>query len=116
MHARGAHHRAHRASGDHARPGRGRLHHDPAGSKLPDQLMRQSVFDQRHANQILLGSFDCFLDRQRHFARLAGAKPYVTGFVPDHHQRRERQILSALHHLGHAVDRDDLIFQIKSLS
>ena len=29
-----------------------------------------------------------------------------------HHQGRERQVLAALDHFGHAVDRDHLVFQL----
>jgi hypothetical protein len=39
----------------------------------------------------------------------------VSGLVADHDQRRERHVLSAFHNFGNPVDRDDLIFQIKSL-
>src|SRR2546422_2975563 len=115
MDADGPHHRAHSASGNHARSGRRRFEHDAASSKSPNQLMRQSVFDDRNPNQIFLRCLHRFFDRQGHFAGLPGTKTYVAGFVAYHHQRRERQILSALHNLGHAIDRNDLIFQIQTL-
>src|SRR5712691_835190 len=78
--------------------------------------MRQGVLDEWHADQVLLGSLDAFLDRQRHFARLAGAETDVSGLVTHDDQRRERKIFAALDDLGHTIDRNDLIFQIESLS
>src|SRR5207244_5370732 len=83
--------------------------------KFSDQLMRQSVFNQRHANQILLCRLHAFLDRQRNFARFAGAKANMARFIAHNNQRRERQVLSAFHDLGDAIDRNDLILQIESL-
>src|SRR2546425_7342398 len=77
--------------------------------------MWQSVFNQRYANQVLLCRFHAFLDRQRNFARFARAKADMARFIAHHDQRRERQVLSAFHNLGDAIDRNDLILQIESL-
>src|SRR6185437_2749673 len=77
--------------------------------------MRESILNQRHANQILLGRLDAFLDRQRNFARFARPESDVAGFIADHDQRRKRKVLTTLHDLGDAVDRNDLILQIQSL-
>ena len=71
--------------------------------------MRQSILNQRHANQVLLRGFNTFLDRQRNFARLARAKAHVPRLVADDHERSERKILSALNDLGHAIDRNNLV-------
>src|SRR5437870_5920157 len=77
--------------------------------------MRQSIFNQRHANQVLFRGFHTFFDSQRNFARLPRAKADVTRLVADDHERGERKILSALNNLGHAIDRNNLILQIESL-
>ena len=45
-----------------------------------------------------------------HFARLAGAKTYVPAFIAYDYERRERKVLAAFHHFGHAIDGDHLVF------
>ena len=70
------------------------------------------ILDQRHANQILFGSLDALLDRQRNFARFAGAETNVTAFIAHDDQRGERKVLTAFDDLGYAVDRNNLILQI----
>src|SRR5881392_1603169 len=77
--------------------------------------MRQGVFDQRHANEVLLGRFNSFFDRQRNFTRFAGAKTYMAAFVTDDDERGERKVLAALDYFGDAIDRDHLVFQIQAL-
>src|SRR6185436_11616081 len=66
-------------------------------------------------NQILLRGFDAFFDRQRNFARFTGAESDVARFIADDDQRGERKVLTALDHLRHAVDRNDLVFQVQTL-
>jgi hypothetical protein len=92
-----------------------RFHHHAPRAVLSDQLVRQRVVDERHADQIFLRRLDGFLDGERDFARLAAAEADVPRFVADDDERREAQILSALNHFGHAVDADHLIFEIKPL-
>src|SRR5690349_16401400 len=77
--------------------------------------MGESILNQRHPDQILLRRLDTFFDRQRHFARFAGAKADVSGFITNDDERCERKILTAFDNFRHAVNRDDLIFQIQAL-
>src|ERR1051326_20003 len=77
--------------------------------------MRQSVFNQGHANQILLGGLNPLFDRQRHLARFAGSKTDVARFIADHHQGGKRQILPALHDFRYAINRNNLVLQIEAL-
>jgi hypothetical protein len=114
-HAHGLHHRAHRATRDHARSFRRRLHQHTTRAVLPNQLVRQRVIDQRHANQVLLRRLDAFLDRERNFSRLTRAETNVSTFIADHDERRERKVLAALDDLGHTIDGDDLIFEVEPL-
>src|SRR5207245_419711 len=52
-------------------------------------------------------------DGLRHFFRFAAAEPdHARRRISDHHQRRERQILAALHYLGDAVDGHYLVLQL----
>ena len=76
--------------------------------------MRQGVARQRHADEILLRRFDALLDGQRHFAGFATAEADDAVLIADDDQRRERQVLAALDHFGHAVDRNYLVFQIET--
>src|SRR5919199_1603012 len=82
---------------------------------LADDGVRQRVVDQRDADQVLLRRLDGLLDGHGDFARLARAEADVARAVADDHERREREVLAALDHLGHAVDRDDLVGQVKPL-
>src|SRR5437899_530197 len=69
----------------------------------------------RRAGSLFLRRFHALLDCQRNLARLARAKADMARFIAHDDQRRERQVLSAFHNLGDAIDRNDLILQIESL-
>src|SRR5262249_38361966 len=56
-----------------------------------------------------LGGFRRLADRLRHLARLAMAEADPALLVADDHQRGEAETASALHHLGHTVDVDELV-------
>ena len=76
--------------------------------------MRDSRFEYIDAAQILLGGFNSLADRRRHFLGLADAKAhYLGGGIADHHQRREAEILAALHDFGDAIDRHHLLFEVQ---
>src|SRR5215813_2743535 len=109
------HDRTHRAARDNASAFRSRLDEDTARAIFTNQLVRQRVIDQRHANQVLLRRLDSLFDRERHFARLTGAETDVPAFVPYHYERREREVLTALDDFGDAIDGDYLIFQVEPL-
>src|SRR6185503_3627863 len=113
--ADGLHHRTHRAACDNSSTFRSRFDEHTTRAIFTDQLVRQGVIDQRHANQILLRRLDSLFDREGHFARLAGAETDVPAFVTYHYERRERQVLTALNDFGDAIDGDYLIFQVEPL-
>ena len=71
--------------------------------------MQRAAFAQRHADQAALGGFGRLADRFRHFARLAVAEADAALLVADDHQRGEAEPPAALHHLGDAVDVDQLV-------
>src|SRR4029079_15203904 len=98
------HNRSHRAARDHACTFRSRFDEDTTSTVLTNQLMRQSVVDQRHANQVLLRSLNTFLDCERHFARFAGAESDVPTFVAYYYERCEREVLTTFYDLGDAVN------------
>ena len=56
------------------------------------------------------------LDRRRDFLGFAGAVTHnFGGGVADYDKRRKAHVLSALDHLGHAVDADHLFLQVQVL-
>ena len=72
-------------------------------------VMQRAAFAQRHADQAALGGFGRLADRLRHFARLAVAEADAALLVADDDQRGEAEAPAALHHLGDAVDVDELV-------
>ena len=84
-----------------------------SATEMYEQLRNGALRDLRVG--LLHGRLDSFFDRQRHLAGLTGTKTHVARFVADNNQGGERQILSALHDLGDSIDRNDLIFKVKSL-
>jgi hypothetical protein len=72
-------------------------------------MVQRAAFLHRHTNHGALGPLGRLADRLRHLARLAGAVADAALLVADHHQRCERKPPPALHHLGHAVDCDQLV-------
>src|ERR1019366_1513167 len=70
-HAARRDHRAHRAAGDHAGSGRGRLQQHLATGVLAEHPVGDGGFQYVHLAQVLLGGFDSLADRRRHFLRLA---------------------------------------------
>ena len=68
---------------------------------------------QVHLHQVLLRRLNPLADGLRHFLRLAGTvADHGRAGIAHHDQRRERQVLAALDHFGHAVDGDHLVFQL----
>src|SRR4029077_623726 len=104
--------RANAAAGDHAGAVRRGLQEDLAGAEAPDDLEGNGALDERHVDHALLGLLDALADRFRHFLRLAETEPHAPRAVPDDHERAEAEAPAALHHLGHAVDVDDLLLQL----
>src|SRR6185369_15401549 len=106
--------RAHRAAGDDAGAGFRRPHHNIAGAVMADHVVVQGPpLAQRNADHLLLGMLGRLADRLGHFARLAGTVTDAALAVANHHDRREAEALAALHHLGDAVDADQLLDQLR---
>src|SRR5215510_896184 len=113
LHAEGLEDGAHGAAGDDPGAGRRRPQIDLAGAMPPRHVVvERAAFAQRHPDQIPLGGIGRLADRFRHLARLAVAEADAALLVADHHERREAEATSALHHLGHTVDVDELIGEL----
>src|SRR5262249_58796458 len=63
----------------------------------------------RHADEAAFGGVGRFANRLRDFARLAVAEADPSLFVAHHHERGKAEAAPALHHLGDAVDVDELV-------
>src|SRR5215472_7790778 len=63
-------------------------------------------------DHILLGLLDRLANGHRNFARLAHSKTGMAALITYNHERREAEILAAFHDFRHAVDRNDLVFQV----
>src|SRR4051812_45134061 len=109
MHAQALQDRTDRTAGYNACTFGSRLEQNTSCTVYAYQFMRQSSIDQRYADQVILGGLNSLLDRVGHFFCLAGTKTDVAGLVADDHERRERQVLTALNDLGNTVDRDQLV-------
>ena len=94
-------------------PGRRRAQHDLARAVTAvDVVMQRAAFAQRHADQRALGGFGRLADGFRHFARLAVAEADAALLVADDDERGEAEARAALHHLGDAVDVDELVDEL----
>ena len=74
--------------------------------------MQRAAFAQRNARQVALGGFRRLADRFRHFARLAVAEADAALLVADDDERGKAEAASALHHLGDAVDVNELVDEL----
>jgi hypothetical protein len=91
-------------------PGRCRPQIDLAGAVTAGHIvMEGAAFAQRNADETALGGVGRLADRLRHFARLAVAEADPALLVADDDQRGEAEAASALHHLGHTIDVDQLV-------
>ena len=77
-----------------------------------DVVVQRAAFAQRHADQPALGRFGRLADRLRHLARLAVAEADAAVLVADDDERGEAEAPAALHHLGDAVDVDELVDEL----
>src|SRR5205085_9009822 len=102
-------------AGDNPGAVRRRLQEDAPGAEDPGHLVGNRPIDHRHRDQATLGSVDSFADRLRHLVRLAHTETDVAVTVADHDERAEAEAASALDHLGHAVDGDDLFLELETL-
>ena len=72
-------------------------------------MVQRAAFLHRHPDHAALGAFGCLADRLRHLARLAGAVADAALLVADDDESGEGEPPAALHHLGDAVDGDQLV-------
>src|SRR5579883_1374087 len=73
-----------------------------------DVVMQRPAFAQRNAHQRATRLLGRLADRFRHFARLARAVTDAALAVADDDKRGKAEAPAALHHLGDAVDADEL--------
>src|SRR5215472_6399048 len=99
-------HGAHRAAGDDAGTGAGRLEQHYAGRRLTLHGVRDGGGDPGHPEEVLLGLFDALGDRRGHFLGLAVADTDHAVAVAHHDKRGEAEPTATLDHLGHPVDGD----------
>ena len=65
------------------------------------------------ADQTLLGGFDPLLDGRRHFFRLPDTEANHAMAIADDDERTEAQVLATLHHLGDAVNGNDVVLDVE---
>ena len=95
-------------------PGRGRAQHARGRRRNGPSMSWCRVRPWRSGTRIMraLGLLGRLADGLGHLARLAAAVADPALAVADDHQRREAEAPAALHHLGHAVDADQLVDQL----
>ncbi|VVT19270.1 conserved hypothetical protein [Roseovarius sp. EC-HK134] len=107
-------HGAHRTTGDDAGTMRSCAHHDFAGAMATFHVVVQgAALAQRHADHCALGSFGGLADRLGNFLGFTFAKADAALLIAHDHQRREAKALTALDCLGHTVDRDETIGELR---
>src|SRR5262245_32780698 len=100
----------HRAASDDTGPGRRRPQVYPACTMATGHIVVQgAAFAQRHADEAALSGIGGFADRLGDLARLAVAEADPPLLVANHHERSKAEAAPAFHHLGHAVDVDELV-------
>ena len=106
MDARALQHGAHRATGDDAGTGAGRLEQHDTGRVLTLHGVRDGARDAGHAEEVLLGLLDALGDGRGHLLGLAVTDAHHAVGVAHHDQRGEAEPAATLDHLGHPVDGD----------
>src|SRR5919198_4517416 len=67
----------------------------------------------RHLEEVPASPLDTLLDRERNLVRLAVADPDPRLLVTHHDERGEREAPAALDDLGHPVDLDDPLLELR---
>src|SRR3954454_6801366 len=94
----------HRATGDDAGTGAGRLQEHDTGGTLTLDRVRDGAGDPRDLEEVLLRLLHALGDRGRHLLRLAVADTDHAVTVAHHDQRGEAEATTTLHDLGDPVD------------
>src|SRR5215218_722715 len=110
------HHRADRATGDHAGARRRGLHPHLARTVLARDLVRDRRPRQRHGDQVAARGFDGLPDRLGDLVRLPRCEADLPLPVADGDERVEAEPASALHDLRDAVDRDHVLDQVAAFA
>src|SRR5207248_5719871 len=101
-------HRAHRATRDDPGARRRGLQQHTAGAVMTDDLVRDRRARERHLHQPTARRFHRLAHRFADLVRLAGRDADVPVPVAHGDERVETEPPAAFHHLGHAIDRDDV--------
>src|ERR1700704_5808293 len=110
--AEGLEHGAHRTTGDDAGAGRSGAQGHLAGAEAAlDVVMQRAAVAQRHADQVALGGLRGLADGLGKHAALPGSGADATALFADYDDRGEGEAPAALDHLGHAIDRDQLVYE-----
>ena len=88
----------------------------PAPIAADDVVMQGAAFAQRHADHAAPRLLGRLADRLRHLARLARAVADPALAVADDDERGKAEAPAALHHLGDAVDADQLFDELAFLA
>src|SRR6267378_2076772 len=108
-HAGALQHGTHRAPGDHAGTGSGRLEQHAPRAVVPDDLVGDRAAGERHVHHAASGRFDRFPYGFAHLIGLAGRHADVALPVAHSHERVEAEPSAAFDDFGDAVDRDDVL-------
>src|SRR5882672_10866667 len=109
--------RPHRATGDDAGAGFRSAHDDLAGAiGFGDVVMQGATLAQRHPDHAFPGLLGRLADRLRHFASLARTVTDPALLVADDDERGKAESPTALHHLGDAIDVDQLFGEFAFLA
>src|SRR5471032_155646 len=101
-------HCAHRAAGDNTRTILGRSQENCGCAVLTVHFVLQRTVLQRHLEHVAACLFHCLLNSNRNFLRFALAHADAAIAIANHGQCGKTENPAALHHLGHAIDRDHL--------
>src|SRR5688500_618498 len=104
------------ATGDHAGARRGGLHEHLARAMLADHFVRDRPTRHRDRHHFPLRRIDGLAHGFRHLVRLARGEAHLPLAIADGDERVEGEPPAALHDLGDAVDRDDVLDQVALLA
>ena len=107
---------AHRATGDDAGTGRGRLQQHPAGAVLADDLVRDRRARPRAPRPCCAWPPRRPCGPPRTLRSPCRSRAHLALAVAHRHERVEREAPAALHDLGDAVDRDHVLDELAAVA